>query len=277
MNIIKCVERAMQTEYDCIIVFGGINNILLNQTNNRVKSNLGNKFEDFGYRLLSPKGHSNIARLIMKKIKFVICITKEYTALKSIANQIKKNIIGKDTKFLIIDDESDYGTINSSTKKDEKSQFYDCLEVIYKELQNCKLLYFTATPYGNILKVIKNKCDEPKIVGLKNSVEYFGVDKSIALSNFYLSNEKINKEIIHNDSKLGWLIFSTIVVYLIGASQLKMDNPNKSNIKSQCLINLSSVTDDHHEHKDKVEKNINNFVDKSDFEIKEIIIDTINT
>ncbi|MEG1009830.1 MAG: DEAD/DEAH box helicase family protein [Clostridia bacterium] len=276
MNIIKCVERAMQTEYDCIIVFGGINNILLKQTNNRVKSNLGNKFEDFGYRPLYPKDYNDIAQLIKKKTKFVICVTKENTALKSIATQIKNNIIGKDTKFLIIDDESDYGTINSCTKENTSSKFYDYLEEIYNELQNCKLLYFTATPYGNILSDKKSKSDEPKIVVLKNNDEYFGIDKSLSKSNYYLSNDKINKETMLDDAQLRCLIFITITIYLIGASQLKMDNIINNNTKSQCLINLSSVTDDHHEHKDKVEKIISDFADYSDFEIKKIITTTIN-
>ncbi|MEG2922567.1 MAG: Z1 domain-containing protein [Malacoplasma sp.] len=276
INIIKCIERAMQKNYDCIIVFGGINKILLKQTNNRVKQQLGNKFSDFGYTQLYPDQYSEIAQLIKKKTKLVICITKENTALKSIANQIKKNIIGKDTKFLIIDDESDYGTINSGANEYDNSAFYKYLEEIYNELQSCKLLYFTATPYGNILSDKKTKSDEPKIVVLKNSNEYFGIDKSMTLNNFYLSNQKINKEIISDDSQLRQLIFLTITIYLIGASQLKMDNPTKGDIKSQCLINLSSATDDHYEHKYKVEKIISDFVDYSDFEIKNIIIKTIS-
>lgn len=258
-TIINVIKKAIDLMYDSIIVFAGTNKILLKQSEKRFKDELKDYkeiLEQKKYRVLLSCDYELINSMIQNNQKFIICILKADKALTKITEKITSNIIGN-KKFLIIDDESDYGTINSNSLVNP-SKFYDLLEQMYGNIPNIKLIYVTATPFANILSE-KNKLDRPRIVSLKNNEDYWGIDRFN--SNNYLCLEE-------GDESIDYIINQTICIYLFYASKSIIEIDNN---KSQLLINISSKVNDHLEYKNSVEYILHKIFDMSDFELEKYV------
>lgn len=258
-TIINIIKKAIDLTYDAIVIIAGTNKILLNQSEKRIKQELNNNkysLKERKYVFLSFNSYNSIGYHIQNNHKFIICILKADKSLTKITEQINTNISGS-KKFLIIDDESDYGTINSQTIKNP-SKFYDLLEQIYENISNIKLIYVTATPFAHILSE-KIKKDYPKIISLKNHNDYCGVN-SFGDNNYLCIQD--------DEDSIYAQIYYAIFIYLIYSAKSIIDIDNN---KTQLLINVSQEINDHIDYKEFIESRVNKIYEMSDFELEKEI------
>jgi hypothetical protein len=82
---------------------------------------------------------------------------------------------------LLIDDESDYASVNNSRLEDEHSVIAEIIEKIYEKSKICIFFQVTATPFANILS--SAKYDDIQM--LMPSIEYTGSKFFLNKKNFY--------------------------------------------------------------------------------------------
>lgn len=227
-KVIELVKSAIKKHnYDLIIYLSGMTTDLNNQAFERLSSDyIGNVV--------------NINEI--KKIKefnsLVIVTLKEKVNLKKLIKFIEFNKT-KFEKILIIDDESDYGSINSKNDAKIISPIY---KKIYVDIFNfCKkggVLQLTATPFVNLLtnKDLFRQAD-PYVFVLPTSEEYMGVLFFNKLKNFWYPIVK-NYPKFEIENYKNYLITSLFI--WIYKSYLIYKDENISNKCSDFLINISS-------------------------------------
>jgi hypothetical protein len=93
----------------------------------------------------------NYEKSFNRNIPLLFNIIKNAKAIDNLRENIFEDIDLTDKKILIIDDESDFGSINIGKSENKSSVLYGSIEKIFNRFYNPKLLKVTATPYGNIL------------------------------------------------------------------------------------------------------------------------------
>lgn len=166
-KIIKIINDCLiKYSYDIIIVFAGITNYLYNQTNKRI---LDKKIENITYLDKDYIGSSKYD----KRKRYVINILKNRSNLEQMDVFLYSVPNLMDKKILIIDDESDYASVNIS--KNGYSQTYNKIKTIYNRIHQGKLIQVTATPFANIISNKSNELKPDRVVIWSNSSDYTGL------------------------------------------------------------------------------------------------------
>lgn len=162
--------------YNLVIIVGGVNKILLNQTFARLQADLDLNHPDAVNRwikVLNPKLNANPAanqvrnrleqvssmlqtgqQLVDKKVA-VIVVMKEVTHLKNL-NELLASLSGpnkdglRGLSALIVDDECHMATPNVAAQ-DKRSRIYSLMGEMRRHLPHHTLLQYTATPQANLL------------------------------------------------------------------------------------------------------------------------------
>lgn len=235
-RIINIINKAIRFyKYDLIIYFSGITNDLNNQSYDRLSYEVGNVVttrELYKTEIISG---------------LVVVSLKQIDNIKEIEDFVLSNK-NKFKKILIVDDESDYGSINNNKTNEEPSVIY---ELIYKNIFNmCKnsggVLKLTATPFVNILsKKELYKTSNPYIFSLPTNNNYTGVTFFNKLGdNFWFKTKNQN---IDNENKIKEYkddIIDSFFLWIYKSYLLYLDD-SINNKKSEFLINLSVNNDDH--------------------------------
>lgn len=216
--IIDIIKTAFSKfKYDYIFYLSGINTPLFNQSNDRL-------------HIEKQKYHDNLNDI---KDEYIGChvwsVLKEDSWLNNMHKLIKE-INNKNKKILIIDDESDYASVNSNNK--EPSKIYKLIIDSYDEIINGGILYVTATPWANILNS-KTKTLPNMVYTLPINKEYTGLEFFNNKDDFYIVNDSDNYKDQIRFSFCFWLL------------KTFMFNKEYPNEKSDLLIYLSECTDDH--------------------------------
>lgn len=250
-NIIELINKSDELGYDLVLFFGGTNKLLKNQSASRLRQDLtSNNFFDF-----SSSWISNLGVLLNSNKKVVLTVMKINKDLDDIYKAIK-NLDLTNKKIMIIDDECDYGSIN--TKSDSSpSEIHKKIELIFERIHKGKLISFTATPFANILNsknIDKDNFSKTKIVVLQNSDQYWG------LSEFNKIQDKTYLSLFEDNDKASYDIDSilvTLFVHILFIIKKSInENIDISSFKSQCLINIDSNTLVHEVVKDSVYKSL---------------------
>lgn len=237
-KIINIINKAIRAfKYDLILYFSGITNDLNNQSYDRLSYEVGNV-------VTTKELHKT------KIVKGMVVVSlKQIDNLKVIEDFILSNQ-DKFKKILIIDDESDYGSINNKKTNEEPSVIY---ELIYKNIYDlCKdsggVLKLTATPFANILsKKELYKTSDPYIFSLPTNDNYTGVTFFNKLdSNFWLEIESKNTNNIDRIAEYKNDIIDSFFLWIYKSYLLYLDDSIK-NKKSEFLINISMNNEDHNE------------------------------
>lgn len=254
-NIIKCIEHALNINYKIIIVIGGITNLLLNQTKTRIENSLCLTND---IKILSSKKDIEEKMSFSTNNKLIIVCLKNHDVLNSIFQTLDfMNLSGEDKKILFIDDECDYGSINTS----ENSKIHSLISNIYDRFHHGKMLTFTGTPFANILSENSSQIKPDRIVTLNNYPDYCGL-KEFNQTNCYLikNYEKGDIDTLYiRESLVYWLVISSI---------LMIDFPKK---KSQFLINVEHINQNQENLKRIVLNSLNEFVNVDLFIIRDKI------
>ncbi len=223
LNIINNV--ANQGLYDAVIYFGGTNNLLNNQSQERFfwSKNRSLKIAEYN---LDKKTLSNVSPLQFwhnSKMSLFI-ILKGNNKLQKLLNFFN-DIYVRNKKILIIDDEADFGSLKTT----DSNQSISSLIMKLAELgwSKCTILEVTATPFANI--EMKNY---DRILLLPSNNEYTG-------SNFFIKNKKyqvIDSNKKDSDDLLNNVISYSFLFWIISTSYYIHDTG--SHQKSEFLINV---------------------------------------
>lgn len=222
-NIINAIKESFyEQEYDFVIFFAGITNLLLSQTISRLNREFDN--------LNDVKIITNFSRIesyLNINNKVIIPILKASDSVSQLYKSLD-NIDLSNKKVLIIDDECDYASLNIS--KEGSSRIYSLIYFILNRIHSGKLIFFTGTPFANIVNNKSNELRIDRIVNLVNYDQYCGL-KKFNLSNCYISFD-ISKN-VNNIDEIN--LEKTIALWLIGTSIALLNN---SEYKSELLINV---------------------------------------
>lgn len=256
INIIDTSLKNKKYKFDIIILFGGTNIKLNKQTEDRIikddkfKNNTHIIFKNFSKQYYEKEGDGKTVVYIGSKINSEL--ERIHSVLHSIPNLIDK-------KILIIDDESDYGSINTSDYHNPK-KYAAIINDLYESVRNngSGFIGVTATPYANILN--KKSITYKKVFSLPNkkSFGYTGISFFNKLSNFYIDIEKQDNILsslggIRNDD--GKKLYFVLCVYFINILIKKSisENTNLSKEKADLLINYDYSIDMHNDIKSIIE------------------------
>ncbi|MDE5617537.1 MAG: Z1 domain-containing protein [Ureaplasma sp.] len=179
-------------------------------------------------------------------------LLKEKNNLENTYEYLCNNIhILNKKKILIIDDESDYASINTSRDKNQ-TKIYDLINKIYGELNNVGMLLVTATPFANIMTT-KTTNQVSSIYTLKSPDEYTGISFFNNLDNFYLCNHSM---LDINLNELDKLILFSFFVWIYQSYCYFKENSNE---KSTLLIYCSDEKNEHEKCKNIIYEQIVNF------------------
>lgn len=229
-NIINLIRESFnEYDYDFVIFFAGITNLLLNQTINRIEKEF---YECDSVKILS----SNFFKLetyLNSNKKVIITLLKGTDAINQLFKSINQLYL-TNKKILIIDDECDYASLN--IKKEGASKIYSLINQIFYRTHFCKLVFFTGTPFANILNSKNATLKIDRIVNLINYKKYCG------LKRFNNSNCYLNLDVSKNVSNIDELhLEKTIALWLIGTSIALLYDIN---YKSELLINVYTMNED---------------------------------
>ncbi len=175
-KIFHCIKHAFLNEgYDLAIIFGGTTYSLYSQTEERITDFL--KANNINATYLDKERTKG--REFVEGNKYIINVIKP-SGVKDAVNFIKTLYKLDHRKVLIIDDESDYASVNTS-KKDETATF-DAIANLYKSFLKGKLLQVTATPFANIVSKKSSKLYADRIVCWTTPDRYCGISKFNSLS-----------------------------------------------------------------------------------------------
>lgn len=159
-NLEMLTAIAFDNGYNFLIIYGGYDNTLLDQTTGRFKKTFG--IEDNGQKgkpvLLSTSDPNELAalnddileELIEEDKPIIITAMKRPNALEKV-NAVLRELDLSKVKAYIIDDEGDQASLNTSKNKEEDSSATYAQICEMKRLLNNPLYYsVTATPHANI-------------------------------------------------------------------------------------------------------------------------------
>lgn len=194
-NYAAVVAKALDEGYKFIIVMSGIHSNLRQQTQLRLERDLGTQIdkEDW-HRLTSIDGDigradiKNASGIVSKSDRILAVVKKNSRRLKNLADFIETvdPATLANTPVLIIDDESDQATPDSSASKEaEPTAINQRMKEIWQLVGNGSYVGYTATPFANVFMDPNDDTDlypADFISVLPTPGAYFGAEKLFGLS-----------------------------------------------------------------------------------------------
>lgn len=208
-NYSALINKAADAGYKVIIVIAGALNNLRNQTQSRlcesfiglengvqvgvgkstdfkeqkIPISLTNSQTDFKKKSIEV---TRALRLEVSDSPFVLVIKKNASTLKNVIDWLEQqNIIAKDHAMLLIDDESDYASINTKKDDEDPTTINRNIRKLLSLFNKKAYVAYTATPYANIFikddevddDLGKDLFPEDFIYALDAPSNYFGAAK----------------------------------------------------------------------------------------------------
>lgn len=250
-------ESFLNHDYKLIIFLCGINNGLKQQSINRIHDY--KKFQDISQlKVVQVDSFKQQLTNINSKSKILLPVLKEDDNLNKIYDVLSNNIhLFINKKILIIDDESDYSSINTK-HKDDKSKINDLITKIYKLTDYENMILLTATPYANILNSKARENEQANLIfTIKTKNEYTGINFFNNLNNFYKCDFKTLREInSFNGNETDLAICYSFFLWIYNTYLFFKNEPNE---KSTLLIYTSNTKDQHIRAKNMVDDIVRNF------------------
>lgn len=224
-RIIEIIQYAIQEyRYDYVFCLGGTNSALTEQSAERI----GNE--------ISGRCYEEIVENQEYPSKTVFVLMKQKDALTKMLSFITNHC---ESKILIIDDESDFGSVNTKEYR-TPSKINELITESYLNINAGGLLSVTATPFANLINS-QNEIPTKFVWTLPINPSYTGLDFFNGLKNFYITDMSwFNDSIVCSDkAKCEFSIY----VWLIKTYWMfKLeDNIHLSDL----LIYVSNTLEDH--------------------------------
>lgn len=159
-NFSAVTAKALDSGYKFVLVLSGIHNNLRKQTQERLERDLGVLDEPHQWYKLTnaecdfARTHKgNSAGIVAKHDRILAVAKKNSTRLRHVLEFLRSldSATRRDTPFLIIDDESDQATPDSSAGlDDEPTAINRLMREIWAQVGNGTYIGYTATPFANV-------------------------------------------------------------------------------------------------------------------------------
>lgn len=196
-NYAAVIAKALDEGYRFIIVLSGVHNNLRRQTQRRLDRDLGVEADGARwFRLTSSDGDigradlKNAASILAKNDRVIAVVKKYSTRLDNLRDFLASAdpAMLRQTPILIIDDESDQATPDSSSKESEKpSEINRRIKEIWSRVENGTYLGYTATPFANVFMDPDDSdglYPEDFISVMPTSKLYFGAEQLFGISDY---------------------------------------------------------------------------------------------
>lgn len=255
-KIIEIINQAItKYDYDIVVFFAGTTEFLYKQSLNRLNDK---KINNQNLKYIE---RNNVKYLKYRSNeKYIISVLKWKDNLQEVLDFIHSIEDLSNLKIMIIDDESDYASVNIA-KKDEFSKTYSVIEKIYSYLYQGKLVQVTATPFANIIsnKSKSLKCD--RVICWSNSNQYTGIHEFNNRSNQVYEIVEAFKNESHNVKQSvikATRYFMCVLISCYHYLQLDQDILINEKDYVSMLVNVDLDTNRHNEVIDIIKKEISN-------------------
>jgi len=210
-NMTAVIAKAVDAGYNLVVLLAGVTNKLRSQTQRRIEADIRERHRELWqlYTTLEENGdfvkpqngaftmpHEGGAQLaVMKKV------TSRLNAFHDTIATTPKAILNK-LKVLIIDDECDQASVNSSKDEFNMTKINEAIRRIIRDLPSVSYVGYTATPFANVFinpyPPGKDKLDdlypEDFITALPRPEGYFGTREVFGEYPYDADNESGREE-----------------------------------------------------------------------------------
>jgi hypothetical protein len=164
-NFTAVIAKAADAGYRFFIVLSGIHDALRQQTQDRLNDQLWERNPDLWNRLTNEgdfRATANVDALLATQNQRVLAIVKKngprLRALSKWLFGARSNVLAN-CPVLIIDDEADQATVNTSKPDRQPTRINGLIRSIVNQLPKSAYVGYTATPFANVLIDPKNYDD----------------------------------------------------------------------------------------------------------------------
>ena len=187
-NMTAVISKAADRNFRLFIVLSGLTNSLRNQTQERLTKDLISLKPDNWHTWTTDNNDLKSQALLNPNViladpgkKHLAVVKKNSVILKRLIDTVK-NINGpliNKISVLIIDDEADQASVNSSGVRREASKINKQINILINSFKKIAFIGYTATPYANILidRSANNIYPRDFITALNKPSRYFGAER----------------------------------------------------------------------------------------------------
>ena len=156
-NYSAVIAKAIDEDYQFIIVLAGMHNTLREQTQKRMEDYIGTAYREMNQhiQLLTSRGSDIDKGVSWSSETTSLAVVKKQSdrlqALLDLMEKAKSEGELDDVKVLMIDDESDQATPNTAEQCEEYSTINKLIRQIWDQVQQGSYVAYTATPFANVL------------------------------------------------------------------------------------------------------------------------------
>ncbi len=255
-SMIMSMARANDQGFTFFIVLTSDNVSLYEQTLKRVKSGLQTLFILGIEELKDPKNIMGRVRIALKYNGLVIVTKKNQINLKSIEKFLTVLDVSGSTA-IVMDDEADFGSLNSKVNRDEQSRIHELIIALRKKFKVANFVQVTATPQPIFLQSYKSEFRPKFVVTIPTASGYIGGED---LFNRESDNVKKNIQRVITENEIEGIIEHTdyssfgltaipegirraISVFMVGSVCKKITGSKAT--QNSMLCHISSKQDAH--------------------------------
>ncbi|WP_033159860.1 Z1 domain-containing protein [Mycoplasmoides alvi] len=268
-----CISKAFSSNYDIAIVLSGRDNVLNKQTFDRLKKTFTT--DDFSTgvnvyqikEIIASKDNKTFIDELNKSI-----LNNKKTIFVSLKNQQIEKLIEllsvplfQKTKFLIIDDEGDLASFNTSEDKTNESFTYKLIKKMIETFGiNATFISVTATPQAHILLSQHDAIKPDHIFTIDPGDAYMGINEFFGINyeKYIIEVSDNEKQAIENERESTPESFKLAIIhYLVAASLFHIQN--KKIQKTAMLVHTAKEILRHNMIADKInsyKKSLENFL-----------------
>lgn len=268
-----CISRAFSCNYDIAIVLSGRDNVLNKQTFDRLKSTFTTNDFSTGVNVYQIKEiiASKDNKTFIDELNKAISNQKK-TIFVSLKNQQIERLIDllsvpifKKTKFLIIDDEGDLASFNTSEDRASESFTYKSIKKMIDTFgANATFISVTATPQAHILLSHHDAIKPDYIFTIDPGDAYMGINEFFGrdYEKYIIEVSDNEKHAIENERESTPESFKLAIIhYLVAACLFHIEN--KKIQKTAMLVHTAKEILRHNMIADKInsyKKSLENFL-----------------
>lgn len=185
-NMTAVIAKAVDAGYNLIMLLGGITNKLRAQTQRRLESDIVERHRHLWQLYTTVEDDGDFSRPANGQFTMpvqgraqLVAMKKETSRLNAFLKTVERTptTVLKSLKTLIIDDECDQASVDSSAKEDSPTRINEAIRKIIRALPAVSYVGYTATPFANVFINPHESDDlypEDFITDLPRPKDYFG-------------------------------------------------------------------------------------------------------
>jgi hypothetical protein len=185
-NMTAVIAKAVDAGYNLVVLLGGVTNKLRAQTQRRLESDIVERHRPLWQLYTTVDDNGDFSRpangqftMPVKGRAQLVVMKKEGRRLAAFLKTIERTptAVLKSLKTLVIDDECDQASVDSSSRENSPTKINEAIRKIIRALPAVSYVGYTATPFANVFINPHEPDDlypEDFITDLPRPKDYFG-------------------------------------------------------------------------------------------------------